>query len=153
MRTLLTASKFAIVSLIALQATSSVAEPTYEQWVAQGALLQRAFHCAALADYAQKYDEAQRLFNAALDIGRPLVEGVVAGRIKPRNDLWIVPLGLLGCFAGPNTEFILGRMWECSRESALMFIRQEKFDEQREAAGREFDRANCTFIAPPTMTK
>jgi hypothetical protein len=63
------------------------AEPTYEQWAAQGALLQRAFNCAALAEHAQKYDEANRLFSAALDIGRPLVEGVFAGRIKPRNDL------------------------------------------------------------------
>ena len=130
------------------------AEPTYEQWAAQGALLQRAFHCAALADHAQMHDEASRLFSAALDIGRPLVGGVVAGRIKPRNDLWIVPLALLGCFAGPNAEFILGRMWECSRTSALMFIRTEKTDEQqREAARNEFDRGNCAVIAVPAMTK
>jgi hypothetical protein len=64
------ASKLAVLSIIALQATSAVAEPTYEQWAAQGALLQRAFHCAALTEIAQKNDEANRLFNAALDIGR-----------------------------------------------------------------------------------
>ena len=148
------ASKFAVLSVVALLTTSAVAEPTYEQWAAQGALLQRAFHCAALASHAQKDDEAQRLFNAGLDIGRPLIGGVIAGRIKPRNDLWIVPIGLLGCFAGPNAEFILGRMWECSRESALMLIRQEKTDElQREAARQEFDRGNCAVIAVPTVAK
>jgi hypothetical protein len=129
------------------------AEPTYEQWAAQGARLQRTFQCAALAEHGQKHEEAKRLFNAALDIGRPFVGGVFAGRIKPRNDLWIVPIGLLGCFAGPNAEFVLGRMWECSRESALTFIRQEKIDEQPEAARREFDRSNCAFIAVPNMTK
>src|SRR5262245_56582442 len=78
---------------------SFAAEPTYEQWAAQGALLQRTFQCAALAEHGKKNDEAKRLFDAALGIGRPLVEGVMAGRIKPRNDLWIVPIGLLGCFA------------------------------------------------------
>jgi hypothetical protein len=139
---------FVLVALIALQATSAVAEPTYEQWSAQGALMYRAFECAALAERAEKNDEARRLFNAALDIGRPLIGGVLSGRIKPRDDRWIVPMGLLVCFQGPNTEFILGRMWECSRNSgALAFIKREKFDEQPEAARREFDRANCAFIA------
>jgi len=41
-------NKLAILSIIALQATSAIAEPTYEQWAAQGALLQRAFEYAAL---------------------------------------------------------------------------------------------------------
>jgi Protein of unknown function (DUF3551) len=37
------ASKFLVLWIVALQATSAVAEPTYEQWAAQGALLQRTF--------------------------------------------------------------------------------------------------------------
>jgi hypothetical protein len=41
------ASKFLVLWIVALQATSAVAEPTYEQWAAQGALLQRTFCPAA----------------------------------------------------------------------------------------------------------
>jgi hypothetical protein len=68
--------------------------------------------------------------------------------------IWIVPMGLLGSFSGPNAEFVLGRMWERSRESALQFIRLEKTDElQRTASRNEFDRGNCAVIAVPAITK
>jgi hypothetical protein len=131
----------------------SAAEPTYEEWAAQGALLYSAFRCAALAEHAGKYDEFTRLFNAGIDIGRPLLEAAFAGRIQKRGDRWIVPLGLLGCLYGPNAEFVLGRMWECSRNDALRFITMEQtLEKQRSAAEQSFIQGNCAFIAlPPPM--
>ena len=139
--------------LLALTHAAFAEEPTYEQWSAQGALLHRTLQCAAVAERAQKDEEVSRLLNAALEIGRPLIAGVLSGRIKPRNDLWIVPLGLLGAFSGPNTEFILGRMWEHSRQDASLSTRTLELDEQLEAARNEFNRANCAVIAVPAMPK
>ena len=58
-----------------------------------------------------KPEEFRRHFNQGIDYGRPMLNAVFDGRIKPRSDKWIVPIGLFGCGNGPNAEFVLGRMY------------------------------------------
>jgi hypothetical protein len=109
------------------------AEPTYEQWAHMGKKMYLAFRCAALAQ-AAKLPEAEflRLFTRGIELGRPLLSALFEKRVEPRNDIWIMPLGALECAHGPTAEFVLGRIWQCASNDALMFL---DTDEAKRIAG------------------
>jgi hypothetical protein len=126
--------------------TAASAEPTYEQWSAMGGKMYAAWRCAGLALAARMSDaEVARLFNKGLALGRPLVNAIFEGRVKPRNDLWIVPLGLLGCGQGPTAEFVLGRMYQCSIDGAtrLMDMTETDLDKRAVWALRSYRDNKC----------
>jgi hypothetical protein len=122
-------------------AVAANAEPTYEQWSAMGSKMYAAFRCAGLAQTARMSDaEVLRLFNKGVSLGRPLLNAIFGGRVKPRNDLWIVPLGLLGCGQGPTAEFVLGRMYQCSIDDAVRLINMETDQDKRIVWAQRRDR-------------
>jgi hypothetical protein len=102
--------------LLTVPAISSRAEPSNEQWAANGVEMYDAFRCAALARAAEMpAAEFTRLFNRGMDLGRPLLNAVFEGRVQPRTDQWIMPIGALGCGNGPTAEFVLGKELGCGK--------------------------------------
>jgi hypothetical protein len=134
-----------LILMLTVPAISSRAEPSYEQWAANGAEMYDAFRCAALARAAEMPPaEFTRLFNKGMDLGRPLLNAVFEGRVKPRTDLWIMPIGALGCGNGPTAEFVLGRIFQCSHDDALQFLNLETDQAKRLAeAKRSYEANKC----------
>ena len=103
-----------------------------------------AFQCAALAANARNEKERERLFTAGYESGTAFLTALRSGNIKPEDILSRVPMGVMLKVAGPNIDFVLGRIWEAASENALREVFELKDEEGRVlAANKGFVKRNC----------
>jgi hypothetical protein len=110
-----------------------------------------AFQCSALAEKSKDLKEQERLFRFGYDKGVKFISALKSEKIK-REDLETeVPVGVLFLLQGPSADFILGRVFENTLESALapVYKTGDKYnsDEMQELiAKNEFEKRNCKLI-------
>lgn len=110
-----------------------------------------AFECSALAAHVDNNTEAERLFEFAYNQGKEFVGAFLAGNITDDDIRAEVPLGVRFLLGGPSEEFILGRIFEGTQESALENVlttngSYNSEDIQEIRAQNLYRERNCSLI-------
>jgi len=111
-----------------------------------GANAWKAFECAALAGELKDSEEKQRLFSFGYEQGMKFLDAVRSDQVTQRDVFTTVPSEFMNHAEGPNSDFILGRVFEVAGRFALGVTAQGTFDEQRSVAFRKYSDDNCQAI-------
>lgn len=109
-----------------------------------------AFECHALANIIGDSAASERLFLHGMAQGRQFLKDMQAGRIDSSDIRSEVPMGVLDALSGPNADFVLGRIFESARQSALHDFKNvtlgKYMDERRTFAQSQFTQSNCRLV-------
>lgn len=133
------------IALVTFSASALASDSA--DYARMGANAWNAFECAALAGELKWSDKEQSLFTVGYERGMAFVDAVRAGHVTKRDVFTTVPSGFMSHAIGPNNDFILGRVFEVARQSALRDVpAQGTLDEQKSAASRKYSANNCETI-------
>lgn len=117
------------------------------EYARMGANAWKAFECTGLAGELKDSEEKQRLFSFGYEQGMKFLDAVRSGQVTQRDVFTTVPSGFMNHAEGPNSDFVLGRVFEVAAQSALRDVTTKgTFDEQRSAAFRKYSDENCQAI-------
>jgi len=139
----------AFAVLVAVTPNNAIAESADDYTIAVRAAYS-AFECSVLARKSKQVDEQKRLFRHGYEEGTKFVAALRAGKIQ-REGLRQDSDDLLTRLEGPNADFILGRLFEYARESALANVEKSgrvinPDAEQLQLARMKFKKQNCALI-------
>lgn len=121
------------------------------EYAAMGKAAWSAFECSALADKSKNPKEQERLFKYGYAQGLKFIEAIQTEKVKRENLSKGAPLMMLLLLQGPTPDFMLGRVFEGTLDSALedVYKTGEHFnsDEMQETVAKnKFWKQNCQLI-------
>jgi hypothetical protein len=110
-----------------------------------------SFECSCLAEKVGNTEEQARLFQFGYDQGQKFIAALKSNKITKEDLGSEVPIGVLLRLQGPTPDFMLGRIFQATAESAFedVFKSGEHFnseEDQRLAAENKFRKANCQLL-------
>lgn len=116
-----------------------------------GRALWVAFECSALAGTFNDDAYQAELFEEGYRRGKRFIEAAMDGRIEREDISKTVPLAVLWSIQGPSADFMLGRVYEVAKDSAmegLVVKNGEVLDEQVTdmLARNKFQEKNCEML-------
>jgi hypothetical protein len=140
-----------IAALVGLAFTQAAMAQSSKDYALMGRIAWSAFECSSLASKSKNPEEQERLFRHGYEQGLKFIAAVRSGKVDRRDISEEVPLAVVLRLQGPTADFILGRVFEASQESALekVYKTGEKFnsDELQETIARnELWKRNCQLI-------
>jgi hypothetical protein len=128
---------FSLVSYPALSATSAdYARMSQDAW--------SAFECSALAGAAEMLHEQEHMAHYGYERGKAFFAASAAGKISGEDFTRDVPLVVTILSQGPSDDFMLGRIYEFARRSALGGVVVQGDEEATRVAAKErYARNNC----------
>lgn len=110
-----------------------------------------AFQCANWASKIGQQNDAEKLFMTAYNHGKIFLEALMAKKIDEKDISAEVPMGITLFLQGPNTDFILGRIFESAQESALKEVYKTGNDFnseelQKSIAENKYRDGNCKLL-------
>jgi hypothetical protein len=121
------------------------------EYAAMGKAAWSAFECSALAEKSKKTKEQERLFKHGYVQGLKFIEAIQSENVKREDLSRGVPLMMLLLLQGPTPDFMLGRVFEGTLDSALedVYKTGDHFnsdEEQETIADNKFWKQNCQLI-------
>lgn len=104
-----------------------------------------AFQCSALASKMNNSSEEDRLFLYGYNQGEKLILALNQGVVE-KQDLTEAPILMLMLLEGPNSDFILGRIYEASQEMVMDRLYQSNGESLLKNAKKQFWDMNCKLI-------
>ena len=140
-----------ITLLIGLASTNVAMAQSSKEYALLGRIAWSAFECSSLASKSKNPKEQERLFRHGYEQGLKFIAAVRSGKVQRKDISEEVPLAVVLRLEGPTADFILGRVFEASQQSALekVYKTGETFnsDELQETIARnEFWKRNCQLI-------
>jgi hypothetical protein len=147
-------NKFALPVAVLIFVTTDASSQTSSQNALMGLKAWSAFECSALASYAKDEKESERLFTLGYESGKVFLTALRAGKIQPDDIQARVPVGVMWKVAGPNIDFVLGRIWESASENVLKEVFEVKDDEGRVLAAQTgYNNADSSCTVPGASTR
>lgn len=131
--------------------TTATCANSSKDFARKGQAMWSAFVCSALASASGNPKEEERLFLYGYNEGKELIEAMKANKIKDEDISNETPVAVLTRLQGPTTDFMLGRIFEASQESALedVFKTGEHYNSKKDRqiiAENKFLEKNCKLI-------
>jgi len=109
------------------------------------------FECAVLAGFLEKEDVSNSLFKAGYESGLTYIEASQKGLITDEDISKKVPVGLSWEISGPNSDFILGKVFNVAKDNVLEDVFQgggewNSRELQISTAETKYNRSNCELF-------
>ena len=130
---------------------TSTQDHSSKEYATMGSEVWSAFECSAWASVLDDSDEANRLFLFGYEQGQTFLAAFVAGKITEEHIDQEIPIAILWNLQGPSEEFVLGKIYSYSQDSALEDVFTTGGDYNSEEmqqiiAGNHYRKGNCQFI-------
>lgn len=107
-----------------------------------------AVQCGTYAEMLDNGKEQSRLFELAVKAGREFLDAFENGQIPPEVVNTEVPVGVAWLLQGPNTDFIIGRIFENAIRDAYDGIGRGIDDKElrKSRAQTKYLQGNCDLL-------
>jgi len=110
---------FALVSILGFLFTNPAMGENSKDYVLMSQATWRAFECSYMASKIDNPKEQERLFLFGYDQGQKFIAALESKKVKKEYFSAKAPGGIVDNLWGPTPDFVLGRIFQATQESAF----------------------------------